>query len=148
MKQIKIFIVTMIALVLSSCEAEKWSQDTLENVAVYELQLTTLIDLSETSSLQIQYIDIYQTLDFVLESTNLSTYSGVFYRYDIVDYCDYSSETEYNINFDLIFDETTTKSYSISGSKSTGVVNLTIKNGDEELYNQDDVILTETEKAY
>ncbi|MFR9592894.1 MAG: hypothetical protein SNG27_10975 [Rikenellaceae bacterium] len=33
MKQIKLFFVAMIALVLSSCEAPKWSLDSFESVA-------------------------------------------------------------------------------------------------------------------
>lgn len=148
MKQIKLFFVAMIALVLSSCEAPKWSLDSFESVAVYELKLTTLIDLSEASSVQIQYIDIYPTLDFVLESTDLSSNSGLYYKYEIENYCDYSTDTEYNITFNLQYDEDTVNAYSIFGDKSTAIVTLTITNGGSELYNQADVTISEVEKMY
>lgn len=148
MKQIKFILIAVVTLLLSSCEAEMWSQDPLESVAVYELKLTTLIDLNDTSSQQIQYIDIYPTLNFVLESTDLSTNSGIFYKYEIFNYYDLSTDTEYIISFDLTFDEDTIKSYSIAGDKSTGVVTLTIMNVDEDLYNQSDVTITEVEKYY
>lgn len=146
MKSIKFLFLAAMTLLFASCDEKEWQRDDLASVPVYNLALVTPMDMENTTQ-QILYIDIYRTEGYALESTNLPTLSGLFYKYTMQNYLDDSTETTYDISYDIIYDEDINLSYSIEGSKSTKIVTLSVtKNADESYYNAEDVVISEVSK--
>ncbi len=146
MKSIKLFILAVMSVALFSCEEEKWSEEPLTAEPVYQLTLTTLLEV-EATTMEILYIDIYRNKNMLIESTNTVDDSGTFFKYDTRNYSDTSADG-YNITFEITNDEGTKMQYSVTSENKSGVVTLKIVDADDNsiLYDQSDVAITETTK--
>lgn len=129
MKNIALILITVVTILTTACEQITWSEDPLTAVPVYHLSLSTPIAITN-STLTVAYIDIYKTKDMVLESTAASTDSGRFYKYDIENYIDNSTETDYDVSFNM-WKEDIYYTCTLTGKKSSDV-------SDEEVVDTDD----------
>lgn len=148
-------------MLTTACESKTWSEEPLTEVPVYHLSLTTTIAITN-STLTVAYIDIYKTLDMVLESTAASNDSGRFYKYEIDNYVDNSTEKDYDVSFTMlkedvyytctltgqkasyVSDEEVTETETEDGEEEDTSIRYTIVDSDGvEYYNQTGITVTE-----